>query len=111
MTLAVTIKLNIADSASLSRRAANRESGELLLPRKNTGGTSAARLREKKGRWTRPLPIAFRRATHRVGTPESDVRKPFLQRKELYGGVIVDEFDCGESLKAKRLNKVYRTAA
>src|ERR1039458_320896 len=113
MRLAMTTKLNIADSASGSRRAANRESEELLLHAEERGITSAARRREKRVRWTRPLPTAFQRATHRVGTPESGCPIRVLCRKELcgdtrhYGRVSIAK----NRRRPKQLKKVRRTAA
>src|SRR5450755_106482 len=59
MRLAMTTKLNIADSASASRRAANRESGELLLHSEERGIDECSEAQRKERSMDKTLADSF----------------------------------------------------
>ena len=59
MSLAMTTKLNIADSASGSRRAANRESEELLLHAEERGIDECSEAQRKESAMDKTLADSF----------------------------------------------------
>jgi hypothetical protein len=68
----MTTKLNIADSASASRRTANRtESEELLLHAEEHGIDECSEAQRREGAMDKTLAGSFPASHHRVGTPES----------------------------------------
>jgi len=59
MTLALTTQLNLADSASSSRRAANRESGESLLHSEEYGMNERSEAERKERAMDKTLADSF----------------------------------------------------
>ena len=98
----MTTKLNIADSASASRRAANRESGELLLHSEKRGIGECSEAQRRERRWTRPCrQISGERPTELALLNQVVRSEFFAERNYMAVPDIAGEFDCEESPKTK----------